>query len=52
MKTTASGRRFSFCISGRAPGRPKPARLAMCSRLNAASIAVPSGAEAGHGKSC
>jgi len=30
---------------------PKPARRAMCKRLNAARIAVPSGAEAGHGKS-
>ena len=27
---------------------PKPARRAMCSQLNAASIAVPMGAEAGH----
>ena len=27
---------------------PKPAHLAMCLRLDAASIAVPSGASAGH----
>ena len=30
-------------IAGRAPGRPKPARGAMCGRLDAACIAVPAG---------
>jgi len=33
---------------GRAQGRPKPARLAMCLPVAPAGIAVPWGAEAGH----
>ncbi len=32
-------------------GPPQAGLRAMCLRLNAASIAVPSGAEAGHNKS-
>jgi hypothetical protein len=38
---------FNDCLTG----RPKPARQAMCVRLDAARIAVPLGAEAGHDKS-